>query len=131
MLAFLAASDVPNARAIIFGAVAVAVTGVVVAGIWKLLGYATRSTLKAALADVLGDEFREIRNSLDHLHECFERRLGAVEARETSAKLHEMRRIADAVVGRLASPARHTDPPGADFLTDRALPPSEAAERTP
>lgn len=125
MIGILAAGDVPNARSVIFGAVVVVVAGVVIGAIWKLLAYATKSTFKSALTEVFGDEFTEIRTRLDHLHECFERRVSAVEARDTAANVIEMRRIADAIVARMV-PKRKTDPLGDDHLNERALPPSES-----
>ena len=125
MICILASSDVPSGRSVLFGALAVALAAVVVGALWKVFAYGVGAAIGKALRKELGSEFSAINARLDHLHKCFEKRLGVVEAREASAQLSELRRIADAVA-RAASPARKTDPPDMNFLHERSLPPSEA-----
>jgi hypothetical protein len=122
----VAASDTPSPRSILFGALVVAGTGVVITAVWKLLAFAAKSAFKTVVNDAFGGEFAEIRTRLDHIHDCVEERLKAVESRDSSALLQEVRRMADAVVARM-TPARRTDPAGADHYDERALPPSEAS----
>ena len=125
MICILASSDVPSGRSVLFGALAVALAAVVVGALWKVFAYGVGAAIGKALRRELGSEFESLNARLDHLHECFEKRLGAVEARESSALLLEVRRLAD-LFARTASPRRGTDPPDAHHLNERALPPSEA-----
>lgn len=95
----------------------------------RMVGRELRDEIKAIAREGTAEELSAFASKLTEFGHSLAVALADIadlQKRETSAQLVEMRRIADAVVGRFAGPRRDSDPPGTDFTGDRALPPSEA-----
>ena len=94
----------------------------------RMVGRELRDEIKAIAREGTAEELSAFAEKLTAFGNSLALALADIadlQKRETSAQLVEMRRIADAVA-RAASPARRTDPPDANYLHERALPPSEA-----